>query len=105
MAKIKQVEKCFVADRFELVIKGIEVANGYHELTDADELQHPMNIDNRRRRELNLPTVPEEPFLLVSMREGLPACAVVAVGLDRLLALANHNEALDAVMAFPIDRV
>ena len=94
-----------VADRFELVINGIEVANGYHELTDADELQRRMDADNREREDLGLPTLDRDPFLLASMREGLPACAGVAVGLDRLLVLAGDHDSLSEVMAFPFDRV
>ena len=105
LAKTQQLEKNVVADRFELVIKGVEIANGYHELTDADELQRRMDIDNRERHELGLPMMAQDPFLLESMRQGLPACAGVAVGLDRLLAIAGDHESLNAVMAFPFDRV
>jgi lysyl-tRNA synthetase class 2 len=105
LAKTKHLEKDVVADRFELVIRGIEVANGYHELTDADELERRMDVDNCERRELGLPTLARDPLLLASMRQGLPACAGVAVGLDRLLALAGDHESLSSVMAFPFDRV
>ena len=105
LAKTELLGKDTVADRFELVIRGIEVANGYHELTDADELERRMDVDNLERRELGIPTMARDPFLLASMRQGLPACAGVAVGLDRLLALAGHHESLSSVMAFPFDRV
>ena len=64
-----------------------------------------MDADNREREESGLPTLGQDPFLLASMREGLPACAGVAVGLDRLLALAGDHDSLSAVMAFPFDRV
>ena len=105
LAKTEVEGKEVVADRFELVIHGIEVANGYHELTDADELQRRMDADNREREDLGLPTLDRDPFLLASMREGLPACAGVAVGLDRLLVLAGDHDSLSEVMAFPFDRV
>ena len=105
LAKTEVMGKAIVADRFELVIHGIEVANGYHELTDADELQCRMDADNREREDSGLPILGRDPFLLASMREGLPACAGVAVGLDRLLALAGDHDALSEVMAFPFDRV
>ena len=105
LAKTEVEGKEVVADRFELVINGIEVANGYHELTDADELQRRMDADNREREDLGLPTLDRDPFLLASMREGLPACAGVAVGLDRLLVLAGDHDSLSEVMAFPFDRV
>ena len=105
LAKTEVEGKEVVADRFELVIHGIEVANGYHELTDADELQRRMDADNREREDSGLPILGRDPFLLASMREGLPACAGVAVGLDRLLALAGDHDSLSAVMAFPFDRV
>jgi len=105
LAKTEVEGKEVVADRFELVIHGIEVANGYHELTDADELQRRMDADNREREDSGLPILGRDPFLLASMREGLPACAGVAVGLDRLLALAGDHDSLSEVMAFPFDRV
>ena len=105
LAKTEVEGKEVVADRFELVIHGIEVANGYHELTDADELQRRMDADNREREDSGLPILGRDPFLLASMREGFPACAGVAVGLDRLLALAGDHDSLSEVMAFPFDRV
>ena len=105
LAKTEVEGKEVVADRFELVIHGIEVANGYHELTDADELQRRMDADNREREDSGLPILGRDPFLLASMREGLPACAGVAVGLDRLLALAGDHDSVSEVMAFPFDRV
>ncbi len=74
-----------VAKRFELYIDGIEIANGYKELIDVDELQARMMADNSRRAEQGKETKPEDRDLILSMDRGLPPCAGVALGLDRLL--------------------
>ena len=94
-----------VAARFELVIDGLEVANGYHELTDAEELGHRLARDNAVRRERNQQVVYADPALLAAHASGLPDCAGVAVGLDRLVALKLGVDALADVMPFPGDRV
>ena len=88
------------ARRFELVVNGVEIANGYHELTDADELAARMALDRRHRRERNLPDVEADEALLAAQRHGLPDCAGVAVGLDRLLALKLGCESIAETMAF-----
>lgn len=93
-----------VAARFELVVDGLEVANGYHELRDADELRRRMVRDNALRREEGLAEVPlDEPFL-AAHAHGLPDCAGVAVGFDRLVALKLGADSLAAVMPFPVER-
>ena len=93
-----------VAARFELVIDGLEVANGYHELTDVEELARRMTGDNLVRCERNqLPADIDRSFLAAHAR-GLPDCAGVAVGLDRLLALKLGARTLADTMPFPRDR-
>ena len=89
-----------VAARFELVVGGLELANGYHELLDADELLERMRRDNRRRRERGKPEMEPDRRLLAAMRTGLPDCAGVALGLDRLVMLAVGASSLAEVVPF-----
>ncbi|MCA8966782.1 MAG: lysine--tRNA ligase, partial [Planctomycetes bacterium] len=92
-----------VAQRFELHLGGREVANGYHELLDADECRRRMTAENARRRRHHRPEhVPDE-RLLAALAAGLPASAGVALGVDRLLAFLEGAGALDGVIAFPAD--
>lgn len=93
-----------VAARFELIVDGIEVANGYHELADATELRRRMVQDNAIRRQRGLPQAPLDEALLAAHEHGLPDCAGVAVGLDRLLALQLGAQSLAEVMPFPAER-
>ena len=90
-----------VADRFELIIDGIEIANGYNELSDPDELLHRIARDNDKRSELGLENVPVDHELISAMRHGLPFMSGVALGLDRLIALAMDKQSIAEVMAFP----
>ncbi|MEE4301470.1 MAG: EF-P lysine aminoacylase EpmA [Pseudomonadales bacterium] len=89
-----------VAARFELVVDGVELANGFHELTDADEQRRRFeaDLDLRRLRDLPVPEIDEQ--LLAALAAGLPDCAGVAVGLDRVLMLALGERSLDAVVPF-----
>ncbi|MYA17366.1 MAG: EF-P lysine aminoacylase GenX [Gammaproteobacteria bacterium] len=93
-----------MAERFELVVDGVEVANGYHELRDADELESRMGADNRRRRAVGRPEVAADQRLLAAQRQGLPDCAGVAVGFDRLVALRLGVADIGETMAFDWDR-
>ncbi len=93
-----------VAERFELFIDGIEIANGFHELNDAAEQEWRFREENRRRTEQGLPEMPVDQRLLGALAGGLPDCAGVAVGLDRLLMALHGHEHIDQVMAFPWER-
>jgi elongation factor P--(R)-beta-lysine ligase len=93
-----------VAERFELYADGIELANGYHELLDADVLRQRNRENNRRRATQGKPMLPEESRLLAAMEAGLPACTGVAMGFDRVVMLAAGAEELSAVMPFTFDR-
>ena len=92
------------ADRFELIVDGVEVANGYHELTDAGELAARMDADTQRRRAVGKAEVAPDEALLAAHKKGLPDCAGVAMGLDRLLMLKLGAPSLADVMAFSWDR-
>jgi lysyl-tRNA synthetase class 2 len=93
-----------VAERFELFVNGVEIANGYHELADADEQRARFADDDRVRADRDLERMPVDESLLAALEHGLPDCAGVAVGLDRLFMIAAGETSIDAVMAFPIDR-
>ena len=88
------------AERFELVVDGLEIANGYHELTDAKQLQRRMAADAAARRRRGLATVSPDEALLAAHRHGLPDCAGVALGLDRLLALRLKASSLAETLPF-----
>lgn len=92
------------AERFELVIDGVEIANGYHELTDADELARRMAHDAAKRRTSGLAVPDQDERLLAAQRHGLPNCAGVALGFDRLLALKLGTQAIAPVLTFDWSR-
>ncbi len=93
-----------VAERFELYYRGIELANGYHELLDGAELQKRNRAVNQARSSAGKYRVPEESRLLLAMTQNrLPPCAGVALGFDRLVMLALGASSIREVMPFPID--
>jgi len=93
-----------VAERFELYWKGLELANGFHELGDADEQAQRFTADSVVRDSLGLEPVATDQRLLAALRAGLPPCAGVALGLDRLLMAVTGVQQIDQVLAFPVDR-
>ena len=93
-----------LAERFELYWQGIELANGFHELVDADEQRRRFEDDLTRRRALGLAEVPADTRFLDALEAGLPGCAGVALGVDRLLMLDLGLASIDEVLAFPIER-
>jgi lysyl-tRNA synthetase class 2 len=93
-----------VAARFELVVDGLELANGYYELDDPMALRRRFEIDLAERRRAGQPLPALDERLLAAMEAGLPECAGVAMGFDRLLMLKLGASSLDQVMAFPIER-
>lgn len=93
-----------VAERFELYINGVEVANGFHELGDAVEQGARFERDRVRRRRDGLPDVVPDERLLAALAHGLPDCSGVALGVDRLVMIALGSKSIAEVMAFPIER-
>lgn len=93
-----------VAERFELYVQGVEICNGYHELVDADELRERIARQQALRVRDGRRALPAASRLLVAMEAGLPACAGVALGFDRLLMMCLGASDLDAVLPFPFER-
>ncbi|MGR5066028.1 elongation factor P--(R)-beta-lysine ligase [Photobacterium sp. DNB22_13_2] len=91
-----------VAERFEVYFKGIELANGFHELSDGDEQLSRFEADNRKREEMGLTPQPIDMHLIEALRAGFPDCAGVALGVDRLIMLSLGVDHIDQVSAFPI---
>jgi lysyl-tRNA synthetase class 2 len=91
-----------VASRFELIVDGLEIANGYHELCDAQEMEDRISADNIQREQRNLPQISPDQQLLAAMRSGLPDCAGVAVGVDRLVMLALGLKSIEEALSFVV---
>lgn len=89
-----------VAERFELYINGMELANGFHELTDANEQRRRFESDNKQRQAQGKQPVMIDENLLAALEKGLPDCAGVAIGLDRLLMLAMSVEKIEDILSF-----
>ena len=93
-------EDAGVAERFELFYDGIELANGFSELTDADQQRARFERDNRARRERGLPELEIDELLLAALESGIEDCAGVALGLDRLLMVMLDLDSIDQVLTF-----
>jgi lysyl-tRNA synthetase class 2 len=92
-----------VAARFEFYVDGIELANGFHELADAAEQRARFDRDLGLRRARGQTAVPLDERLLAALQAGMPDCAGVALGFDRLVAVALGALRLSQAMAFAID--
>ena len=92
------------AARFELFLRGLEIANGYHELLDPAEHRRRFreDLEFRRAEGRLLPSIDEK--FLEAISSGLPECAGVALGFDRLLMVAVDTQDIRDVLAFPIER-
>jgi lysyl-tRNA synthetase class 2 len=104
LARISEVDGVRQAHRFELYIDGLELCNGYWELTDAAEQRARFDSDNLARRQAGRPEMPVDEALLAAMTSGVPDCAGVALGLDRLLMLKLGHRDIADVLAFPGER-
>jgi elongation factor P--(R)-beta-lysine ligase len=93
-----------VAARFELYLNGVELANGFHELADPDEQRTRFERQLHARAAGDLPAVPPDARLLAALQHGLPDCAGVALGFDRLVMIAAGARSVAEVIAFPFDR-
>lgn len=91
-----------VAERFEVYFRGVELANGFHELTDAAAQRARFNHDVEARVERHLPVCLPDEYLLQAIEHGLPPCSGVALGVDRLLTLALDKACIAETISFDL---
>ncbi|SHO57701.1 elongation factor P--(R)-beta-lysine ligase [Vibrio quintilis] len=103
LAKIS-AEDPRVAERFEVYFHGVELANGFHELDNAQEQRKRFEADNDKRHSMGLERQPIDEHFIAALNAGLPDCAGVALGIDRLIMIALECDSLQDVIAFPFSR-
>ena len=104
LARIRE-DPLAVAERFELFLNGVELANGFHELADAEQQRERFKNENRLREQSGLTSVDYDEHLVAALQSGLPACSGVAIGFDRLVMLAAGLSDLDSALPFSFQRV
>ena len=93
-----------LSERFELFFKGMELGNGFHELADAAEQASRFQKENRLREEAGKNPLPVDQSFLDGLASGLPDCAGIAMGFDRIVMLALDRASIDEVTPFSWDR-
>ena len=93
-----------VCGRVELYAEGMELGNGFHELTDANEQRARFMHDNQKRTELGHNTMKIDEYFLAALTSGLPECAGIAIGIDRLMMIALRRGNISDVLAFAFTR-
>jgi lysyl-tRNA synthetase class 2 len=105
MASLARIKPNGMADRFEVFIRGVELCNGFGELTDPAEQRRRFKRDQAERHAAGLPVYPmDEPFL-GALEQGMPESGGNALGVDRLLMLLTGADSIQAVMPFPQARL
>jgi lysyl-tRNA synthetase class 2 len=94
-----------LASRFEVYYKGMELANGFHELLDANEQYKRFQANLAMREARGLTAMPIDEFFIAALEHGLPDCAGVALGIDRLVMLALQKECIADILSFDFNRV
>lgn len=105
LAETKEEEGNLVAKRFEVYYRGIELANGYFELTDAGKQKMRLTESNQKRVLAGKASLPIDVRFLQALEDGLPSCCGVAVGFDRLLLLKNQASSLQEVLPFASNEI
>jgi lysyl-tRNA synthetase class 2 len=93
-----------IAQRFECYFKGLELANGFNELTDVDIQELRFLEDNQKRKQLGLPVRDIDKNFINALNSGLPKCSGVALGIDRLIMIALDKSSIENVISFPIEK-
>jgi lysyl-tRNA synthetase class 2 len=104
LAKVVTQDGLEVAERFELYYRGIELANGFHELSDALEQRHRFEAVNTARVADGRSPLPMPVSLLAALEGGFPDCTGVALGFDRLAMLTIGASSIDDLIVFPQSR-
>ena len=97
----KNDQQQIIARRFEIYVNGVELANGYFELTDAKEQKKRFEKDCCDRNNNGLVELPYDEAVIEALESGLPSCSGVAMGVDRLLMLMSNADTIGDVIAFP----
>lgn len=105
MASLAKIKPNGCADRFEAFFRGVELCNGFGELTDAAEQRRRFEHDREVRRAAGAPVYPIDDRFLEDLERGMPESAGNALGVDRLLMLITGADSIQAVMAFPAARL
>lgn len=103
LARINEVNSK-TTDRVELFIDGVELGNGFYELTDAVEQNRRFNEEVAIRKQRKLPVPKKDARLIEALATGLPECSGMAIGLDRLLMVLFQKPSINDVLCFPIER-
>ncbi|MEQ1546158.1 EF-P lysine aminoacylase EpmA [Methyloglobulus sp.] len=103
LARINQGNP-LITDRVELFINGVELGNGYYELSDAKEQERRFDKEITIRQGNKRPNVVKDERLLAALELGLPDCSGIAIGLDRILMLLSNSATIDDVLAFSISK-
>lgn len=105
MASLARIKPNGMADRFEVFIRGIEICNGFGELTDPREQRARFERDQAQRRATGAPVYPIDEKFLEALETGMPESGGNALGVDRLLMLLVGAESVQSVMPFPQERL
>ena len=93
-----------IGDRFELYINGMEIANGFYELSNAKEQRTRFETDLAKRKQLGYEPIEIDERFLAALEHGLPDCSGVALGVDRLVMLALNKQTIDEVLSFSFEK-
>ena len=104
LAKLRHDKEYAVSERFELFLKGYEIASGYHENQDAVELRRRFQTNRDSRLASGRSWLPVDSRLLTIMELGFPLCSGTALGIDRLLMVMLDAETIEDVLTFPIEK-
>jgi lysyl-tRNA synthetase class 2 len=97
-------ENPLIADRFEVFLNGVELGNGFYELSDYQEQNRRFDAEIQTRKNQNLADVVKDERLISALKTGLPDCSGIAIGLDRLLMILTETETISEVLSFDIAR-
>ncbi|NDD58066.1 MAG: EF-P lysine aminoacylase GenX [Chlamydiae bacterium] len=100
LSQLTLYQDTLVSERFEIYFQGIELANGYHELTDPQEQLKRFQLSNQKRKDMGKLELPIDKKFLEALEQGLPDCSGVAVGFDRLMMLRHKQSELSQVLPF-----